>query len=200
MIYTNILCLCFVHSFAWNFTSSRRKSGGWGSCSTRETFASNSWSWRSRTSRTPSLRAHFKTRSQSPPGHIHRCTNTVNPFWYDHTVLLSPSYSLHRGYLNTVSPPLWDFILSFSTQDAHILCSCTYTHSLILTRVAHLLMFFLFLLYASQLCNFNVIFSFFMPFAAERGTDVSVWLKDAAVCPLVVWTSVQGRRTHPVWL
>lgn len=64
----SIYCV-FVHSCVWSSTSSRRKSDGWGSSSTRGTFASNSWSWRLRTSKTPSLRAHFKTclAMESPP-------------------------------------------------------------------------------------------------------------------------------------
>lgn len=75
----------FVHSCVWSSTSSRRKSGGWGSSSTSGTCASSSWSWRLRTSRTPRVRAHFKTfltllsRPHLLTGDLHRCSNLLNP-------------------------------------------------------------------------------------------------------------------------
>lgn len=48
-----------VCSCSWSSTSSRRRSDGWGSCSTRGTCTSGSWSWRLRTWKT--LTTPFKT-------------------------------------------------------------------------------------------------------------------------------------------
>lgn len=68
-------CVCSLFSCVWSSTSSRRKSGGWGSSSTRGMYASNSWNWRLRTSETPSLRARFDTAA-APFGPPYRVTFT----------------------------------------------------------------------------------------------------------------------------
>lgn len=120
--------MCFVHSCVWSSTSSRRRSDGCGSFSTRETYASHSWSWRWRTWKTPSLtRAHFETcppRSHFHPlvDHMHYCTNALTPSSNHRTSALS--HSLHRG----------DLHLYFMFPFCLFLTRCTYflfmhTHS-----------------------------------------------------------------------
>lgn len=91
------LDMCFVCSCVWSSTSSRRKSDGWGSSSIRGMCASNSWSWRLRTSRTPSLRAHFKA-----------CPA------YDVTLTSSWEALLYKPHFQTAIPLLGSWLLSFN--------------------------------------------------------------------------------------
>lgn len=92
--YIPIYCVCFfVHSYLWSSTSNRRKSGGWGSSSTRGTCASHSWSWRLRTWKTLNHRTHFETWATrkvtltSSWEHMSHCKIKKTHFLNHHAVL-----------------------------------------------------------------------------------------------------------------
>lgn len=137
----NIMCMCFVHSCLWSSTSSRKKSDGWGSSSTRGTCASHSWSWRLRTSKTPSLRAHFKSwptyrvTFTSSWEHMHYCTNHI---FLNHRTLLrvltkplilqwAPTHTLCTGAIFKHQPHVFVSIILSFPQRVHMLFFHTHT-------------------------------------------------------------------------
>lgn len=133
LIYFNVLCMCFVHSCLWSSTSSRRKSDGWGSSSTRGTCTSHSWSWRLRTSKTPSVRAYFKTRPThrvtftSSWEHMHYCTNpTFKPPHSskgpDSPLILQRAHRTHcTGVVLKPQPHVFFSVILSIPQRVHIL-------------------------------------------------------------------------------
>lgn len=194
----NILCLCFVHSCVSSSTSSRRKSDGWGSSWTRGTYASNSWSWRLRTSKTP--RVHFKT------GPTHRVTFTSSR---NTCITVQTPFSSLGSWLTCYpfkEPPILTAQGRFKPQRCVFLSVCQFhtrcTYSLFMyihsntesypavthfKTLLHLLNFTPVLLYASQLCKLIVIFSFFFNALCSgeiKGCFCLSWLNDVAVCVL----------------
>lgn len=87
------VCVFSVCSCSWSSTSSRRRSDGWGSCSTRGTCTSGSWSWRLRTWKT--LTTHFKAGATVCLGFF-KPTTFLPRSWLTCYPSLSP-FSLHRG-------------------------------------------------------------------------------------------------------
>lgn len=142
--------LCFfvsVCSCSWSSTSSRRRSDGWGSCSTRGTCTSGSWSWRLRTWKTPTT--PFRTpptrhcpvfnpprsyRGPDSPAILHwaqsRCTGVIFFFFlrFHFKLSLLSFCSIHRVHL------LFLYI--------HLNTFPTYLH--LLHSYARLLYFFIF--------------------------------------------------------
>lgn len=124
-----------VRSCSWSSTSSRRKSAGWESSSTRETCASSSWSWRLRTWKTLSLRPRFKSRLAD---------NGTLGSSRDHTSLYKltartsfPSalaaWGAGRSHTSTLCFPFYHS-LSVPTKCARTICSCIYTMDTYPTR------------------------------------------------------------------
>lgn len=185
--------MCLVHRCVSSSTSNRRKSDGWESSSTRETCVSNSWSWRLRTWKTPSLRAHFKI---CPAGRVTFTSSwdTCITFQLTNPILAPPCTLLH-----SFDSPLffWWAPWTHCTGQGWSkpwLCVCSLSFCQFCTGCTYSLFMYIHgntefypaATYFKTLCTFWPFPNFFcmLHSYAIKGCLCLSWLHDVALCEL----------------
>lgn len=169
-------------SCSWSSTSSRRRSDGWGSCSTRGTCTSGSWSWRLRTWKT--LTTHFKTRA------TRRCPVLTHHSrsWLFHSSLLHWAQSHCTRVIFVFPLQVSLHFPSFHSVHSTVHILFLYIHLNTLPTYLHL--FALSFLRCTAMQVHHTFFAFFKTHSLISEKEKHLPWLNVAVC----------RRKHPVWL